>query len=616
MSSIHEKELQADIKSGVAALLAKNRGMTPTEALNRVTKEMLKNNPFVPPTNGCPINDLPNELLAHIFYVGMTMEEDGPTEDDLEEDEYEDELDLLDWESDDEEFDPSPRRKGSGSGKEKQLGKEQADEESDEEDERRLPFQILASHVCRHWREVAIESPLLWTSLRFQLGTSLEMAKIWLERSKGHPIEIEIDCTSQVDVMDEDDEDDEDVVDISSTDGTSGSNTNHESSPDGHAEDDSTFENQPPYLTKAQVSEIMDIIVPVVDRWRLFCVNASFYDSLHLILERFSRCAAAPLLEVLEMYHNEDCEEFETFSPPELNTRFILFGGNAPKLRTVAFWGVHIDWDASLSLLNNLSELELAYHAEDVRPSFETFSAIFAGSPDLQTLSLALSGPSGKRDEWGTTPIDIPSVKNLSICYHDPAYIESLLPLLHLPNVVELTVNYDSQDYTELALLLAKPPPGRTKSLLAGLEHFKIESLPSNHNARQLMLEQLVNLKCIYLNCAGDEEEFFDRLMELKPTPSQAGTLQSVVFCPHLTVLMTTGIDGLRMKRMVEARKQGGAPLSRVSMSEEDDLEEKDETWLRAHLDELDFHEPSDSEEEMEMEIDADDILDEEMDMD
>src|ERR1700730_3925614 len=53
-------------------------------------------NPYVPPRGDrCPINDLPNELLAHIFVLGSSDEE-GDEEDDMyqenvDEDEDEDE---------------------------------------------------------------------------------------------------------------------------------------------------------------------------------------------------------------------------------------------------------------------------------------------------------------------------------------------------------------------------------------------------------------------------------------------------------------------------------------------------------------------------------------------
>lgn len=608
MSYAHEKLFEKDIQSSVKKLMQQDPNINAIDALGKVSKDMLRNNPFVPPTVGCPINDLPSELISHIFYVGMKMEEDWPVDDD-EDDEYEDELDLLEgWETDDDE-ESSPRRR-------KNAGKEKADEEDAEDEEvPRLPFQVLCSHVCRRWYEVATggwflslpcrylmnstDSPLLWTKLQFQLGSSLDMAKIWLQRSKGHPLEIEIDCTDEMESEVEED-------------GRALSPLLDEAPGMFQISNETLMPQAQAHLTKDQVSEILDIIIPAVDRWRLFSITASYYDAIYLVLERCSKIISAPLLEVLEMYHYEDCEDFDAFSPPELSTRFLPFNGLAPKLKSVAFWGVHIDWDASLSLLNNLRELEIAYHAEDVRPSFQTFADIFSGSPELENLSLCLSGPAGQKEDWGTTPIELTSVKSLTLCHHEPAYIESLFPLLHLPNVVELILDYDSNDYTEFVLLLAKPLPGRTKSLLAGLEYLKINCLPSNHNARQLVLEQCVNLNSIWLNCTGDEEEFFQRLMELKPTPSEAGTKQSVVFCPNLTTLMTTGVDGPAMKKFVEARRQGGAPLSKVSMSDDDDLEDKEERWLRDHLDELEFFEPSDSEEEL-IEIDEDD---EEMDID
>ncbi|KAJ4482169.1 hypothetical protein J3R30DRAFT_3286304 [Lentinula aciculospora] len=601
MSDIHQKEPQADLKADGGKLMRDEKGLNVSQAVSQVTTDMLKNNPFVPPTSGCPVNDLPNELLAHIFYVGMEMEEEGPSEDEIEdEDEYEDELDLLDWASDDEDK-SVPKR----AGERKSAGKEKADDEDEDEDENEeenkliLPFQVLVSHVCQHFREVAIESPLLWTSLRFQVGSSLDKAKSWLERSKGHPLQIEIDCSS-------DDEYEENEADAFTQDAVADPLFSQSNPSEAEVPKNSV----PPHLTTSQISEIMDITIPAIDRWRLFSITANYYDVIYLVLQRFSKCPSAPLLEILEMYHNEDCEDFDVFSPPELNQKFLIFGGVAPKLRSVALWGVHLDWDASLSLLNDLRDLELAYHADDVRPSFKTFSNILTSSPELETLSLSISGPAGTGKDWGITPIGIPSLKSLTLCHHEPAYIEALLPLLHLPNVVELLLNYDSNEYTDFALLLAQPLPGRTKSLLAGLDHLKIGTLPSKRDARQLMLEQLVNLKSICLNCVGDEEEFFTRLMELKATPSESGTTHSVVFCPHLNTLMTTGVDGTTMRKFVEARKQGGAPLSKVSMSEEDHLDEKEETWLRDHLDELDFFEPSDSEEEIEMEIDEDDMSD------
>ncbi|KAK7469178.1 hypothetical protein VKT23_003669 [Stygiomarasmius scandens] len=610
MSYQHKKQLETDIKQGVEKAMRENVEMSAFEAMQQVTKEMLLNNPFVPP-KGCPINDLPNELLAHIFYVGMVMEEESYDSDE----EDEDELGLDDeWEDEEDEEDGiGPSSKGKkDTGKIKKADEKEVDEKEvksqeeneEDEEEKRLPFQVLVSHVCRHWREVAINTPNLWTTVAFAIGIPLDQPRVWIERSKGHPLDIIIDCTSP----DEEDADDiDDALFLVNSDGdvapgssitaaatavTENASRNHEQS-------------QAKHMTNEDITRILDVIVPDVDRWRTLEVTANVYEGIYTILERLSQCPAAPLLEMLQMYHYEECEEYETFSPPELGTRFLLFNGNAPRLKDLALWGVHIDWDNSLSYLCGLRDLELAYHAHDVRPSFETFASMIHASPELHTLSLCLSGPAGTKEDWGTSQIEIPSLKELVLCHHEPQYIESLLPHFVIPNLVNLALEFDSADYTDFARMLSTPLPGRTKSILAGLEALKIAGLPSTRKAREQMMDQLVNLHSINLNCSGDEEEFFDKLMEVKPTPS--GTGQMVVYCPNLKNIATTGIDGKQMKRFVDVRKTAGAPITRVSMSEEDDVDQRELKWLREHLEELEFFEPSDSEEEI-VDVDFSDV--------
>lgn len=47
-------------------------------------KKIILSNPFVPPTGDrCPINELPNELLAHIFHLGTFAESEEEDEDDM-----------------------------------------------------------------------------------------------------------------------------------------------------------------------------------------------------------------------------------------------------------------------------------------------------------------------------------------------------------------------------------------------------------------------------------------------------------------------------------------------------------------------------------------------------
>ena len=87
-------------------------------------RNIIMQNPYIPPTGDrCPINDLPNELLAHIFSLGTFESDDGDDEDDM----YQENAD-------------------------------EEDQDEDEEDENEvgpiLPYQVLVSHVCSHWRTV------------------------------------------------------------------------------------------------------------------------------------------------------------------------------------------------------------------------------------------------------------------------------------------------------------------------------------------------------------------------------------------------------------------------------------------------------------------------------
>ena len=92
---------------------------------------------YVPPTGDkCPINDLPNELLAQIFSMGALEDNDGDEEDHLCQEE-EDEGQLLDDEGSEE---PTEDNDGGSHG--------------DEVNNHVPPFQVLVSHVCKHWRTV------------------------------------------------------------------------------------------------------------------------------------------------------------------------------------------------------------------------------------------------------------------------------------------------------------------------------------------------------------------------------------------------------------------------------------------------------------------------------
>jgi len=263
-------------------------------------------------------------------------------------------------------------------------------------------------------------------------------------------------------------------------------------------------------------------------------------------------------------------------------------------------------------MLKSLEDIELAYHGDEVRPSYSTLQAILE-HPDMKGLMLFLSGPQGTEDDWrnaGARPIQIPSLKSLTLRYHDPQYACSLLRFLDTPNITSLALDFDEEDYSDFAKDLCKASHGRSKSLLSGLENFKVSGMPCNRGLVHKILDQLVNVKVLHLNCTGEGEVFFEALLKGSPSTGAGESSAPKIYCPALETIQTSGITGKQMKEFAEARTKAGVPVKKVLMSEKDEIGLMAERWLMDNVREFEYFDPSDSEEE----VFDDDELEEEMD--
>ncbi|KAJ3554844.1 hypothetical protein NP233_g12339 [Leucocoprinus birnbaumii] len=674
-SSKHEKQLTSDIRTKLASVLKAEPGLSPEIAMARITKDMLQNNPFVPPEGDkCPVNALPDELLAYLFETGVQMQveamqfgdedDDDEFDEDLSSDEEDGEgkgkgkggmelkMEVVDvgdgdedgeWSDVDDEVDSRRRRRtrrtylGNGNSINIYHDVDDDDDDGDEDDEEdedeepefetELPFQVLVSHICKRWRSVALGTPALWTLLNFEKGTPLDKHKAYIERAKNAPLDIIIDCTTDDYDTDEDEdpelvgyeseEKDKELLDClrRSIDRSDSSlptifgDTNWYTRPglDSNAQTSDIFSPiQYQDYTITDFSNVLDLIIPRVQQWRALSVSVSDYRWMYLLLARMHQCPSAENLDILELYHYDDNDSAETFQPRHLVTPFTPFHGQAPRLRHCVFWGVHLDWGKSLEMLKDVEDIDLAYHAEDVRPSYRTFEAMIK-SPGLQTLSLSLSGPRGGEDDWrneGVETIQLPSLEGWIMRYHSPQYARSLLRFIDTPNLRSLNLDFDEEDYTEFAKDLCKSAFGRSKSLLAGLENFKLSGLPCSRKMVEKMLDELAGLKSLNLNCQGEGELFFEALLKAttssssSSTSSAATTTSKKLYCPALESITTAGITGRQMREFVDARKKAGAPVKKVMMSERDEIDISSEKWLKQNVKEFDLFDPSDSEEE------------------
>ncbi|KAJ7254415.1 hypothetical protein B0H12DRAFT_1115480 [Mycena haematopus] len=662
MANDFEMRLEADLRQRVDAILLENPGMSLQDAtreadaallgqaeadlFHKITDSETQNNPFRPPT-GCPVNDLPPELLAHIFMLGCKLDDEHEAEAEDMGMDWEDEsegIDLADeWETDDEEGDAdeeivqnsedvhmhssavrSPRRGAAPPETDEEDSDDEDDGLGDEGDDLFLPFQVLVSHVCRHWREIALGTHTLWTTVRFVGHLNTEKASAWIERANDLPLDIFIEATDVHDPHHGQEQGDQGeqqegaqppgawpvtsiVMAFDPATGTL-TTTTHTGPPfhDGAPPPERPVEL---CLSLDDLKVILDLIIPHVAQWRIFEVSVNYYTYMYEILSRLARCPGAPLLEELGLYNYEETDQEEgdeeTFQPAHLAEAFLPFSGNAPKITHVAFWGVHIAWGGALPMLAGLKEIELAYHTKDVRPTFAVFRAMLNASPELDLLSLCYSGPTGDME-----PVAIPSLHALVLCDMEMDLVQPLVAALELPALDDLVLDLHGEDYTDFAEQLANNARGQTRSLLAGLTTLKIAGLHCNDATCDLVMAQLDGLKRLHLKCDDQDEEEEEAEPEVDPWLKRLKEVKDtgVRYCPKLESLKIEGIEGGVLKELVTARKAAGAPFNEVFLGRLDDVSKKDEKWLRENIEQFNFFDPSDDEEDEPVEVDGMDI--------
>jgi len=575
--------------------------------------EHLADNPFLSPRHVCVVNQLPPELLSQIFEFGVTNMDDGELESDANEAD-EDEILAEYWNKSrdgrlvvqDENTSQLEQTRLEKSVIEDTYGgspdvppSPTASSSSSSSDSFEPVFQVLVSHVCRHWREVALSTPSLWTNISVTANdqSPFDRIEVWLIRSKTLPIDIFIDSEP-----------------LSRSQGaSSGSDSSNGT---GLSSDSDIVLKS---MSESDLAKLLDLLIPHVPRWLSFHLDAVSYPLMFTCVHLLSSPStpAAECLRMLELYHHEDTDSpFRPADHPQYGQHLTLFDGKAPRLQSIALWGVHVDWSQGWLGGNvHLVDLELAYHSTEVRPSWAAFSCILRESPNLETLTLSSSGPAGEPHEWGValdgennaSPVELNGLKNLVLAYLPPSYVIGLLRRLVIPCLQSLALDIED-DCTELVQHLVGPGsrssfPTEQKNPLSSLENLKLAGLPCDGGSVSKLYSQLDGLISLNLDMNFLTRPFFQSLSARRTTSDGS---QNTIYLPALSSLTTCGISGDEMRELVTIRKEAGHPLKTVFMDEADGVSDQDISWLREHLDRFDMFASSEDEYELEWSEDSD----------
>jgi len=247
---------------------------------------------------------------------------------------------------------------------------------------RQNPGWIKVTHVCRHWRQVALDDSSLWARI-WAIRTNTKWILEMLARAKNAPLDIELNAVR----------------------------------------------NPSP--------ESLLMISPHISHTRQFRIHS--LSTLHFdsVQEIFSR--EAPALEHFEL----TATARSPIDFRELGGN-MLFKGHAPRLRTLSLSPVVIPW--SLIPRGQLTQLKIACHNEDHdSPSnLNQLTDLLVNCPALEILALEFCLPSQLAEFPPDQTIQFPHLSHLRLC-GSTSRIMNMLKMLKLPSSTTLHLSCISE---------------------------------------------------------------------------------------------------------------------------------------------------------------------------
>ncbi|KAK1233648.1 hypothetical protein PQX77_003192 [Marasmius sp. AFHP31] len=247
------------------------------------------------------------------------------------------------------------------------------------------PPEVKVSHVSQRWRQIALGTGTLWTSIFVKRGACHEAVSAYLQRSSESPLDVIIVHDRPLD-----------------------DNSDDEESSQAH-------------------QRIFDLALLHISRWRRCWVDSSRHNIDSPFLSRLIS-AQAPVLEYLSIgvevsNHLRPHDQSEGLSTPR------IFTGGCPRLAFVYLRGLAVYlFRPPMSTVTALS----IDHTRHICIRFSGFRALLHSSPLL--LHLSISGDVVGNQSWPQSDfITLPALRSLAITSFRASNYSSILLTINAP---------------------------------------------------------------------------------------------------------------------------------------------------------------------------------------
>lgn len=257
--------------------------------------------------------------------------------------------------------------------------------------------------VCQHWKDVALDTPSLWSRIVAGTRHSITKAQLKLDRSKSIPLHISVDFSPKIE------------------NGT---------------------------VTTESIVRTMDLLRTSIWRWKSFRLIVPTRPQAHAALLHCNE--AAPLLEVLSIRVLHSMQEDHYYTKPPRP-----FEGEIPSLTHCTLTSFNFGWD--IRLVSHLRTLSLSGYWNGFSPSVDVILGILRACPHLEELALRNMsdvevGPCAGKEQTvsgydelnervrvsDTRMIDLPRLTKAAFYYAGTLRTRTILSLISCPALEEV----------------------------------------------------------------------------------------------------------------------------------------------------------------------------------
>ncbi|ETW81607.1 hypothetical protein HETIRDRAFT_475042 [Heterobasidion irregulare TC 32-1] len=412
-------------------------------------------------------------------------------------------------------------------------------------------FEVLVSHVCHHWRTIALQTPSLWTSIRMRKPVHLERSQQFILRSRSRPLDIFIDTVSLPDHV------------------------------PGHT------------LSRTEFHPAFDVVDPHSARWRSLILKVSDLVCKAGARDRLHATGPVPNLESVQLWHLEKWDSLQNLAAQTARAPVPVLCSDATAIKDLSLVGVNLAWALHATpYLAGLRSLELKLHAEPTRPTCDQWEAILRASPDLERLALHYSGP--REDvQWSTDPIPLPRLAELSIHDLDPDMLCLIMRNMAVPALRALELELTQQDDTDFSAFMGALVDDGVPHV-PELRHLRVAALDCSTQSWHTFLKSVPKLTHLEIDFRRMQDELFHTLSltdahacngnpsalsihseppaeaDSAPAPEsqdpgkETQSRADYVLLPALETLKIAGLSGDYIRDFLEFRAVNGRPIAHV----------------------------------------------------